>query len=1622
MADTTVSVRANGGKSGAPVSMESFQHLIQHIKQTDPMLYEALKKTYEQVRSNTQSVGNLTTIATVTPSGPTTDVTVTNFKLGGQLTSHNTAALFSGTIVFPVGQANYSDLRLVEVQFVFPDGQGIVVARYDKPPDGTSTTDFSFWDDRVLLQENNSVVGCLLRFYTVSLDYTLGPNPAIIPVTLPALTISAVVGSEHTTDRWQTLDTRQVHSVVNVTVQGVSNIPFYVTIWTNHPATSPDGLRRWHGWFEVQGSSTIPIGANGSNTELYSPLVDETWTVTVEVGTTYSNMDPTGYAVTGPIVGDGAGGVVVGIQTPAAGLITAIVVPPPGSDPFPYDLIPDGDMVHRWSLDYIQVDTTAAYDAVNVFTVILTAEDLGVGGISIGPEHVYGTPLPIKSVLNFGNLIGPYGTEAVPPRTGSIESVRLRAYLANTTNQTTAAWQDPKAATLQVTKDVIVAVGGVIPPTASLAAPPDVTASGVTVGGRITSHNTGALFTGTINYPTTAPNYNDLNLAEVEFAFPSGERIIVARYEKPVSPATTVNFTIWDDRILLGTTAVSGCSLRFFTSSIGGGLGTAPFDVPITLPAYGITSVSGTESNSTRWQDLDRQVHSIVQISVTPINSVPFFATFWTNHPSGSPNGTQKWHGWYEVNGSTTIPIGVQGSGTNLYSPVVGDETWTTTVDVGIIYSNQVPDAAAITGPITGSGTGGVVSKVLLPATGLITAITVTAPGPNPFPYDLLPDGAVAHVWSIPDIQVDTTAAYNAVNVFSVILTVQELGVGGTPVSVEHIYGTPLPVQGILHFGDLTEPYGTQATPPRTGSIEAIRLRVYLGNTTNLTTSAWQDPQAATLQVTLDVIVAVGGAIPAIATPPAGPPVAPGDVTIGTVTVRYQEGQALVAIAYTAPSPPNDFDRIHAYLYAPDSVLAQPATIGDGGFVIPSDATQASLAGFLPPRVGSRGGPIDEGSYNYDPNNLIVQFEHPAPPVGTTEHWRAILVSGSPSVAEKLISASPFVLFDVSQISSLGTNGAEYAPNYVSGSGTWYEDQAVIHQMLPTMWFTLTWTLPTNDPRWDRVVSWELYVTDPTKSGAVPGHVASVARDATSYALDSRWNLTYDPVQLTLWLVPQDANGNRNTFVKGINDIANFTVKTTRGLQLQYADGSTIDGIDFEVDPATNTFKIKNLDLTKVYGPSYTSEFQVVGGKFQWGTNLDFTKFDPTSMGGPFHLDTTNGIFNFLYDPASFAVQPNGQFVITNLPATLFNTEFSVDANGDIQIAGVDFTKALPGTFTTEFSKGAGNIFQVNALAADKIKTGVLEVGGADSGGNRVSRFKVFDTTTPTANLIGWIGDDTAGSGYVGAWFKRVLIGGTSPATAKIVADANGNVAVPAGVITAGTLVAGVIYAGNISAVQINAGYLNVGGPSQAGQIFVNNAAGANIGWIGTYLYSGTTYEGAWFKRILLGGTDPSVAKIACDINGNLTITGGTLSAPNILSASISTATISGGNISGATLVLNANGVTTSVQNQGGNAPVTSTYIGLKCQDNTSSNWTGLSTAGVGTFTPSSGYSILFSDALQVYQSTGTVLVRLGPSSSGATDPGLYLKGIKVVREQYTAGLSDLTSVIACLRYHGLST
>src|SRR5258708_1858616 len=79
--------RSKGGKSSDNVRSEPFQHLIQQVKQVDPMLYEALRRIGSNISNISDVVNRSTTITTggggsVTPPLPPIDQDRATFGIG----------------------------------------------------------------------------------------------------------------------------------------------------------------------------------------------------------------------------------------------------------------------------------------------------------------------------------------------------------------------------------------------------------------------------------------------------------------------------------------------------------------------------------------------------------------------------------------------------------------------------------------------------------------------------------------------------------------------------------------------------------------------------------------------------------------------------------------------------------------------------------------------------------------------------------------------------------------------------------------------------------------------------------------------------------------------------------------------------------------------------------------------------------------------------------------------------------------------------------------------------------------------------------------------------------------------------------------------------------------------------------------------------------------------------------------------------------------------------------------------------------------------------------------------------------------------------------------------------
>lgn len=541
-----------------------------------------------------------------------------------------------------------------------------------------------------------------------------------------------------------------------------------------------------------------------------------------------------------------------------------------------------------------------------------------------------------------------------------------------------------------------------------------------------------------------------------------------------------------------------------------------------------------------------------------------------------------------------------------------------------------------------------------------------------------------------------------------------------------------------------------------------------------------------------------------------------------------------VTVVYEPPDPVGTFTGYWVYLDAPDTAFG--LTPADG--TVAADGTSPEGGIFRP---------ADMGYFAFDAESPQLDFEYNAPK--DKEHWRVYLVAvserrhapvvqaGKPgaSLSKQFTCIPPAAPFGGREYAPLITD-LELVPAAELGQATnpWQETTEGGQQVWRVV---VRWKWPTNDQNFQTLGGINIVVDDGTVQnygqGQWPGNVS-----VTSEALYISGQLPLKPgtTEYTLYFLSYSKGGQNNQLVEGVTPSLSFSLTRALGAQgSEYAARVTADGVHPLVA------------VTPLVGADGTSLLQVAA----WWTAPD----DPQFGGVKLAIKRPSDSVPVVYQTGS-RIAPLEIHI--SQPATVQTWRFyllSVDANGrtnsvkddgdgsfeagetpwiDISVGNaggqLNLAKAKTGTFADDLAV-SGGMLTLGNVSATKIVTGILQVGG---GGSKVSILKNFDTL---GSLIGWVGDDTGDSGYVGAWFKQLRIGGASPAAAQITADAAGNVTISTSLLVgtfpasslsglisnsqlntgialsklaSGTLPGGIVYAGTILATQILAGTISV--------------------------------------------------------------------------------------------------------------------------------------------------------------------------------------------------------------------
>ena len=587
----------------------------------------------------------------------------------------------------------------------------------------------------------------------------------------------------------------------------------------------------------------------------------------------------------------------------------------------------------------------------------------------------------------------------------------------------------------------------------------------------------------------------------------------------------------------------------------------------------------------------------------------------------------------------------------------------------------------------------------------------------------------------------------------------------------------------------------------KTDAANVLHWAAHSGDTVNGATSGTLSDQWSSITILAtgdDTAVIVSDAATTTTTAPA----APGNVTLGTPTYEESDDRATLRInqPFTAPGPLGTFRGVWVQIEAPDQSSAAYALL---------DGTQTLGAGAI---LSGPPAPQVFGPFTYDSSTpwVTVEIERP-----TSEM----------DIRVRLISYSDQITNDAAGSPSTTVH---YTPSDAPkpNAGTTYADVVTGYSVsvttrvaggVSTTEIRVSFTRPTSARPFDGIYHRVVYTladgTTATNTGVIwaSGQVANrfptpPIQTAQCYALS---------------YAIQNGEDKVNNYVAGITPETTATIGNTLGSTgTEYA----ADVTDLSVSVVRRV--VGGVDTTFFYvsftRPSDPRWYGVYVGvtydtddgdtTTNWGVIQDGSGADPSN-----YFPTPNTVQTATIEVRSYSVIEGTDSVNTAGPST----------TASIGTAGgtIDIRKAISASFNSAE-------FHVDPVTLKWSMNGVdfsKGFNGFDTGTAAIPKITVKDGA---GNAIGWIGDDTASSGYVGAWFKRVMIGGTSPATAKIVADASGNVAISGSLIAgnisgnaanitgtlsvsqigSGTLPVGVVYAGSVNASQITAGTITTVG------------------------------------------------------------------------------------------------------------------------------------------------------------------------------------------------------------------
>lgn len=239
--------------------------------------------------------------------------------------------------------------------------------------------------------------------------------------------------------------------------------------------------------------------------------------------------------------------------------------------------------------------------------------------------------------------------------------------------------------------------------TTAPAAPNVSFASTPTVSYALVGNGTRFGFSGTLNLPTTDPDFSNLREINIIAYGPAGQIVPICTLYASQFSGTTIAFS---GGLIPQAATAESWSLIAWAVNDDNIASLAPASVTLTINAAAVSAVTAVDASTlsplaagyaARFQDAATALHTVLNVTITLASAqYPQVATIWIDKQDGAG---PRWQGWFGITGAAQrVQLGLPNTNTDVYPPGgAADGSWLAIVAAGPVPKESPVPGTAIT-------------------------------------------------------------------------------------------------------------------------------------------------------------------------------------------------------------------------------------------------------------------------------------------------------------------------------------------------------------------------------------------------------------------------------------------------------------------------------------------------------------------------------------------------------------------------------------------------------------------------------------------------------------------------------------------------------------------------------------------------------------------------------------------------------------------------------------------------------------------------------------------------------------------------------------------------------------